>query len=166
MSDSGGRRIKRTILIDSSSVRFLDKSDMQDLKNISLINAYISRKSLDVDDTNHKLAEKSLGFHSNQANQRRLTNLGTFRAYVDFYLLKHENRHTDMTRLVRMLKPDSEGIPLEIYCFTSTTDWIEYEAIQSDIFEHLLAILPEFSLRAYQKPSGYDFSSVRLGPLN
>ncbi len=162
MSESGGRRIKRTILIDASSVKFIEKSDVDELKNISLINHYLNEKSIVIDDSNKQLAAKSDDFFSKSVNHRRLTNIGTFRAYVDSYLFSHEKIHSDMTRLVRMLKPDSEGIPLEIYCFTSTTDWIEYENIQSDIFEHLLAILPEFGLRTFQKPSGYDLASVNF----
>jgi len=165
MSESGGRRIKRTILIDASSVKFIEKSDVDELKNISLINNYLSEKSISISDSNKELAQKSQDFFSKPANQRRLTNLGTFRAYVNFYLLGHKKIHPDMTKLVRMLKPDSEGIPLEIYCFTSTTDWIEYENIQSDIFEHLLATLPEFGLRTFQKPSGHDLASVNLNNL-
>ena len=165
MSESGGRRIKRTILIDASSVKFIEKHDVDDLKNISLINSYLNEKSTMIEDSNKQLAEKSQDFFSKPVNHRRLTNLGTFRAYVNFYLLNHKKIHTDMTRLVRMLKPDSEGIPLEIYCFTSTTDWIEYENIQSDVFEHLLAILPEFGLRTFQKPSGHDFASVNVDNL-
>ena len=162
MSESGGRRIKRTILIDATSVKFIEKHDVDELKNISLINSYLNEKSTMIEDSNKQLAEKSQDFFSKPVNHRRLTNLGTFRAYVNFYLLNHKKIHTDMTRLVRMLKPDSEGIPLEIYCFTSTTDWIEYENIQSDVFEHLLAILPEFGLRTFQKPSGHDFASVNV----
>ncbi|OUT99776.1 MAG: mechanosensitive ion channel protein MscS [Betaproteobacteria bacterium TMED41] len=165
MSESGGRRIKRTILIDATSVKFIEKHDVDDLKNISLINSYLNEKSTMIEDSNKQLAEKSQDFFSKPVNHRRLTNLGTFRAYVNFYLLNHKKIHTDMTRLVRMLKPDSEGIPLEIYCFTSTTDWIEYENIQSDVFEHLLAILPEFGLRTFQKPSGHDFASVNVDNL-
>ena len=160
MSESGGRRIKRTILIDATSVKFIEKSDVEELKNISLINKYLNEKSIMIDDSNKHLAETSKNFFSQPVNRRRLTNLGTFRAYVNFYLISHKKIHTDMTRLVRMLKPQSEGIPLEIYCFTSTTNWIEYENIQSDVFEHLLAILPEFGLRTFQKPSGHDFSSI------
>jgi miniconductance mechanosensitive channel len=165
MSESGGRRIKRTILIDATSVKFIEKSIVEELKNISLINNYLTEKSLVIDDSNKKLAENSKDFFAKPVNHRRLTNLGTFRAYVNCYLLRHKKIHTDMTRLVRMLKPDSEGIPLEIYCFTSTTDWIEYESIQSDIFEHLLAILPEFGLRTFQKPSGHDLTSVGFDRL-
>lgn len=165
MSESGGRRIKRTILIDATSVKFIEKQDVDELKNISLINSYLNEKSTMIEDSNKQLAEKSQDFFSKPVNHRRLTNLGTFRAYVNFYLLNHKKIHTDMTRLVRMLKPDSEGIPLEIYCFTSTTDWIEYENIQSDVFEHLLAILPEFGLRTFQKPSGHDFASVNVDNL-
>ncbi len=93
------------------------------------------------------------------ANLRRLSNLGTFRAYVSKYLENHPALHKDMTLLVRQLQPQPEGMPIEIYCFTRTTNWDEYEAIQGDIFDHLLAILNEFGLRAYQRPGGADLAS-------
>lgn len=89
-------------------------------------------------------------------NTRRITNIGTFRAYVEHYLRAHPGIHQDMTLLVRQLSPTPEGLPLEIYCFTNTTKWAEYESIQSDIFDHLLAILPEFGLQVFQNPSGTD----------
>ena len=93
------------------------------------------------------------------ANQRRLTNLGTFRAYIHAYLRQHPKIHQGMTLMVRAMEPSSEGIPMELYCFTASTAWIEYEGIQSDIFDHLLAMLPEFDLRLYQKPTGQDLTT-------
>ncbi|OUW04503.1 MAG: mechanosensitive ion channel protein MscS [Betaproteobacteria bacterium TMED156] len=162
MADSGGRRIKRTLLIDSSSIKFLDDLEVEKLKNILLIKKYLKEKTDDLSLSNNQLSSVTEEINSNPINQRRLTNIGTFRAYVNFYIFNHKKIHKKMTRLVRMLKPDSEGIPLEIYCFTSTTDWVEYEDIQSDIFEHLLATLPEFDLRLYQKPSGNDFKFIKI----
>ena len=93
-------------------------------------------------------------------NLRRLTNLGTFRAYARAYLQAHKGIRDDMTLLVRQLDPGPQGLPIEIYCFTATTAWNDYEDIQSDIFDHLLAILPEFGLRAFQAPSGGDVASA------
>lgn len=93
------------------------------------------------------------------ANLRRLTNIGTFRAYVQAYLQAHPGVHQGMTLMVRMLEPTAEGVPLELYCFTATTAWVQYEAIQGDIFDHLLALLPEFDLRLYQSPTGWDIRS-------
>ncbi|MBP9536146.1 MAG: mechanosensitive ion channel, partial [Pseudoxanthomonas sp.] len=97
-------------------------------------------------------------------NTRRITNLGTFRAYVECYLRRHPQVHSDMTLLVRQLQPGSTGIPLEIYCFTSDTRWAVYEGVQSDIFDHLLAILPEFGLRVFQQPGGADLRALLSGP--
>jgi len=96
-----------------------------------------------------------------EVNRRRLTNAGTFRAYAYNYLKNHPRIHDGMTLIVRQLSPGPEGLPLEIYCFTNTTAWAEYEDIQSDIFDHLLAIVPEFGLRLYQKPAGSDLANLK-----
>jgi len=158
MSESGGRRIKRTLRLDASSVHFLDARDVERLRHIALVKPYLERKLLEVDATNNALA-RSLGeLAKDPANQRRLTNLGTFRAYIGAYLQQHPGVNQGMTLMVRAMEPSAEGIPMEIYCFTSTTAWVAYEGIQSDIFDHLLAILPEFGLRLYQQPSGHDMT--------
>lgn len=158
MSESGGRRIKRTMRLDASSVRFLDAQDVERLRHIALIKPYLERKLQEVEATNEALT-RSLGeLAQDPANRRRLTNLGTFRAYIDAYLQNRPDIHKDMTLMVRALEPSAEGIPMEIYCFTATTAWVAYEGIQSDIFDHLLAILPEFGLRLYQQPSGHDMT--------
>ena len=94
-------------------------------------------------------------------NTRRITNIGTFRAYVERYLRSHPGIHQNMTLIVRQLNPTADGLPLEIYCFTNTVSWVNYEGIQSDIFDHLFAILPEFGLRVYQHPSGMDLKDLR-----
>tara|TARA_E500000178_G_scaffold356646_1_gene436584 strand:- start:8 stop:1255 length:1248 start_codon:yes stop_codon:yes gene_type:complete len=159
MSDSGGRRIKKTLLVDATSISFLGVEDVSRLMEISLINVYLNEKSKSIKVDNDHLEKRIGNFSTNPSNQRRLTNLGTFRAYVNLYLAANPNIHKKMTRIVRLLKPSSDGVPLEIYCFTTTTAWADYESIQSDIFEHLLAILPEFGLRTYQKPSGHDLKS-------
>ncbi|HET8711933.1 MAG TPA: hypothetical protein VFM32_11195, partial [Spongiibacteraceae bacterium] len=96
------------------------------------------------------------------ANTRRLTNIGTFRAYALAYLRQHPDIHKNMTCMVRSLEPSAEGVPIEVYCFTRTTEWAAYEKIQSDIFDHLLAILPEFGLTLFQSPSGADLRSLRF----
>ena len=101
-----------------------------------------------------------------EVNQRRLTNIGTFRAYTYNYLKNHPSIDQNMTLIVRQLSPGPEGLPLEIYCFTNTTDWVKYEGIQSDIFDHLLAVVPEFGLRLYQKPAGSDLASLRQVDLD
>jgi miniconductance mechanosensitive channel len=100
-----------------------------------------------------------------EVNQRRLTNIGTFRAYVENYLQHHPQvHHAGMTLMVRQLPPSPDGLPIEVYCFTTTTAWVEYEGIQADIFDHLLAIAPEFGLRVYQKPAGADLQALRSHP--
>jgi miniconductance mechanosensitive channel len=156
MAESGGRRIKRTLRLDTGSVRFLDGADIERLSRIALLQPYLERKRREVDETNTTLVT-SLGELAQQpANRRRLTNLGTFRAYVDAYLRQHPGIHQGMTLMVRAMEPSPEGVPMEMYCFTNTTQWVAYEGIQSDLFDHLLAILPEFGLRLYQRPAGGD----------
>jgi miniconductance mechanosensitive channel len=117
-----------------------------------------------VQQTNQALRER-LGEHAVEpANQRRLTNIGTFRAYMDAYVRAHPRIHQEMLLIVRTLEPSGEGVPVELYCFTSTTAWVEYEAIQGDIFDHLIAILPEFGLRLYQSPTGNDIRQAFQKP--
>ena len=160
MSESGGRRIKRVLRLDTASVRFLDDSEVRRLARIALLAPYLEGKQREVLDTNAALRTRLGEQAAEPANLRRLTNLGTFRAYVQAYLHAHPGIHQGMTLMVRTLEPTSEGVPLELYCFTATTAWVRYEGIQGDIFDHLLAILPEFGLRPYQSPSGSD---IRLG---
>ncbi len=153
MQESGGRRIKRALYLDQSSVRFLDEAQQQRLHRLRLLDDYLGEKEGELARWN---AEQGEWVKSDPANARRLTNLGTFRAYVMRYLRAHPGIHQDMTLLVRQLQPTASGLPLEIYCFTNDTRWAVYEDIQSDIFDHLLAILPEFGLRVFQEASGYD----------
>ncbi|MFN3536120.1 MAG: mechanosensitive ion channel family protein [Brevundimonas sp.] len=164
MSESGGRRIKRSLMIDQNSIRFLEPGERQQLCRFALIDDYIRRKQDEIDAWNKKLAEAG----RESVNTRRMTNIGAFRAYVQSYLLNHPHIHsTGLTLLVRQLDPTEHGLPLEIYCFTTTTAWVEYESIQADIFDHMIAILPEFGLRLYQQPSGLDVAELsrRLLPL-
>ena len=156
MSESGGRRIKRTLRLDASSVRFLDEEEMTYFSRIGLLQSYMDAKMVAVRQANAQ-ARAGLGERAELlANQRRLTNIGTFRAYVEAYLRANPGVHQGMTLMVRSLEPTPEGVPLELYCFTATTAWVAYESVQGDIFDHLLAILPEFGLRLYQSPSGND----------
>jgi miniconductance mechanosensitive channel len=152
MQESGGRRIKRALYLDQTSVRFLSAEEKQHLSNFYLLDEYLRRKQSELDEWNASLAERG----KVPVNTRRITNLGTFRAYVDRYLRSHPHVHQGMTLLVRHMAPGPEGLPVEIYCFTNTTAWAAYEGIQADIFDHLLAILPEFGLRVFQQPSGAD----------
>ena len=154
MSESGGRRIKRSILFDLSSVRFLTEKEVERFKRFKLLKDYVIDKSKELADYNAAL-ESGV-----DVNQRRMTNIGTFRAYALNYLTHHPRIREDMTLLVRQLEPGSEGLPMQIYCFTNTTAWAEYEGIQGDIFDHLIAIVPEFGLRVFQTPSGADMRGL------
>jgi len=146
MSESGGRRIKRALYLDQHSVRFLGEEDVARLHRFALIDDYLDDKQRELGEWNAKLPE-----HDREAvNQRRVTNLGTFRAYVERYLRHHPGIRQDMTLLVRQLQPTAEGLPLEVYCFSNDVRWAYYEGIQSDVFDHLLAILPEFGLKVFQ----------------
>ncbi|TCK61745.1 mechanosensitive ion channel family protein [Seleniivibrio woodruffii] len=139
MRDAGGRRIKRTIIIDQSTIRFLKPEDIDKFRRIGLINKYLDSKlSEDIDPTGCDI------------NKRRLTNIGTFRAYVREYLKNNKNIHKDFTLIVRQMAPTSEGLPIEIYAFVCNTDWGFYEDVQADIFDHLTAVIREFDLRIYQ----------------
>ena len=159
MSESGGRRIKRSIDIDISSVRFLTDDEMQRFEAFTLLREYVARKRTEL--TEYNVALK--GPDSAKVNLRRLTNLGTFRAYIWNYLRNHPEIHRDMTLLVRQLQPGDTGIPIEIYCFTSTTEWAAYEDIQADIFDHILAQCGEFDLRVFQALSGADVKTRLAG---
>src|SRR5690606_29066476 len=125
------------------------------LYRFNLLEEYLKEKRKEIDAWNEKLAERG----EEPVNTRRVTNIGTFRAYVERYVRSHPGIHQNMTLIVRQLAATADGLPLEIYCFTNTVGWVEYEAIQSDIFDHLLAILPEFGLRVFQHPSGSDMRS-------
>lgn len=144
VASAGVRRIKRSIYIDQSSIQFMSTDDLSRLKDFLLLNNYLNKKETEITAFNHTLMNQA------EYNQRRLTNLGTFRAYIDFYLKQKDGIAKDELILVRQMQPTSVGLPLEIYAFTNTTVWVEYEAIQSDIFDHLIAILPEFNLKIYQ----------------
>jgi len=157
MSQAGARRIKRSIFVDVSSIRFQTQEEVAHFTRFALLTDYIENKEQELTDYNEGLARAV----DAEINKRRLTNIGTFRAYTYNYLKNHPKIHKDMTLLVRQLGPGPEGLPLEIYCFTNTTQWAAYEDIQSDIFDHLLAVVPEFGLRLYQKPAGSDLANLR-----
>lgn len=154
MRESGARRIKRALYIDQNSVHFMTNEQIQSLKDFLLLDQYLDQKSEELQKFNQSLANSSV------FNQRRLTNLGTFRAYVEMYLKQNPNINQNFSLMVRQLQPTSQGLPLEIYAFANTTVWTEYENIQSDIFDHLIAILPCFGLRIYQAPAGSDFRQM------
>ena len=150
MSESGGRRIKRSIKINMKSIKFCSNSMVEKFKNMFLLKDYIEEKLKEI---NHYNMHNKVG-ESDVINGRSLTNVGTFRAYIKFYLKNNAKIHNGMTFLVRQLAPQSDGLPIEIYVFSNDTNWVNYEAIQSDIFDHLLAILPEFELEIFQNLTG------------
>lgn len=154
MSTSGGRRIKRSFNIDTSSIHFISEETHQSLIKSTLLKSYFNSKQ-------QEIAQANDGADlSTPLNYRRLTNLGTFRAYLEAYLKAHPRIRKDMTLMVRHLDPTDEGLPFEIYAFTNTTVWLEYEGIQSDIFDHAFSIIKEFGLRIHQSPTGYDMRSI------
>lgn len=153
MFESGGRRIKRSLRIDASTVRFLNTDDLENLKRFALLDDYLQQKQQDMQAFNQELLQEG----TDPVNERRLTNIGTFRAYADAYIKQKQGVHPDMIMMVRMMEPSAEGIPIEVYCFSQDTAWVNYERLQGDIFDHLLAILPEMGLRLYQAPAGSDF---------
>ena len=159
MQESGGRRIKRTINLDLSSIKFCDQQMLDQFAKIQYIADYIKQKQEEVDSYNaaNQVNQVSL------VNGRRLTNVGTFRAYAEAYLRNHPDIHQSMTFLVRHRQPTEHGLPIELYVFSRDQVWANYESIQADIFDHLLAVIPEFNLRVFQAPSGSDFHQFLYG---
>ncbi len=156
MTSSGGRRIKRSMNLDTTSIRFLDDKEISKLRRSRLISGYIDEKLQEITDYNAQSQEPE----DSALNHRRLTNLGTFRAYAEAYIKANPAIHKKMTIMVRQLAPTPDGLPIEIYAFTNVTAWIAYEQIQSDIFDHLFAILPQFHLRVHQTPTGFDMRGI------
>ena len=156
MQETGGRRIKRSVYINLNSIHFCTENDLERFGKIQYISEYIEKKHKEISKHNHdqKVNLESL------ANGRRMTNIGTFRNYIEAYLLNHPNIHKKLTILVRQLKPTENGLPIEIYAFTNDTNWKNYENIQSDIFDHIFAVTTEFDLTVFQNPSGADFGAV------
>ena len=157
MSLSGGRRIKRALFVDIRTVRFLRNEEIDRFGEMALLRDYIREKRHEIREHN-TVSEPA---PDRNAEARRLTNLGTFRAYIQRYLETDPRIHGGMTLIVRQLPPGPTGVPIELYCFTRTTAWSEYEGVQSDLFDHFLAIAPEFGLSVYQSPSGEDVAQLR-----
>ncbi len=156
MEESGGRRIKRSVHIDMNTIAFCTDEMLEKFEKIQLLADYVSAKRKDVEEHN-----SATGADPQQLiNGRRLTNVGTFRAYVVAYLKSHPKIHQNMTFLVRQLAPGENGLPLEIYVFSNDQAWARYEEIQADLFDHILAVIPEFGLRVFQNPSGSDFRTL------
>jgi len=155
MSASGGRRIKRSINIDTTSVHFLDEQEQQRLIQARLLKPYMDSRHEEI-----TLWNQQHGSSESVLNLRKMTNIGTFRAYLNEYLRNHPNIRKDMTLMVRQLAPDNNGLPIEIYAFTNTVVWAEYESIQADIFDHIFAVVEEFGLRIHQSPTGNDIRAL------
>lgn len=156
MSESSGRRIKRAINVDMQSIRFCDEEMLARLATIQYMPEYLERKRRELSAWN----QAREGERSSLVNDRRLTNVGTFRAYVVAYLRHHSMIQQDLTLMVRQLEPSQYGLPIEIYVFSSDKNWVNYEAIQADIFDHILAVMPQFDIRVYQGPSGGDVRAL------
>ncbi|HGH3370641.1 TPA: mechanosensitive ion channel family protein [Kluyvera cryocrescens] len=155
MSASGGRRIKRSINIDTTSVHFLDEQEQQRLIQARLLKPYMDSRHEEI-----TLWNQQHGSNESVLNLRKMTNIGTFRAYLNEYLRNHPRIRKDMTLMVRQLAPDNNGLPIEIYAFTNTVVWAEYESIQADIFDHIFAVVEEFGLRIHQSPTGNDIRAL------
>lgn len=156
MEESGGRRIKRSINIDIASVKFCTPEMLEKFKKIKLISGYVDQRQKEIQAFNQEL----LIDETIPVNGRRMTNIGTFRKYLEEYLKENPKIHNGMTFLVRQLQSTELGIPIEIYVFSNDQAWANYEAIQSDIFDHIMAIIPEFELRVFQNPTGADFKKL------
>ncbi len=156
MEESGGRRIKRSINIDMKSIKFCTKEMVEKFKKIQFLKEYVKKIQSEIELYNkeNKIDESVV------VNGRRMTNIGTFRKYLEKYLSNHPKIHNNMTFLVRQLQPTDKGIPIEIYVFSNDQRWANYESIQADIFDHILAVIPEFELRVFQSPSGDDFQKA------
>ncbi len=156
MQETGGRRIKRSVFIDISSIKFCDADMLERFSKIHFIADYIAQKDKELAAFNTEAGTDATSL----VNGRRLTNIGIFRAYTEAYLRAHPKISKDLTLLVRQLQPTEHGLPIEIYVFTTVTDWLQYEAIMADIFDHILASAREFDLRVYQNPTGNDFGKL------
>ena len=156
MTESGGRRIKRSIFIDQNSICFCSSAELENYKSIELLKPYLEQRITEVNESNKN---QNVNMDS-YVNGRRLTNIGTFRAYIKAYLKNHSKIHDNLTFLIRQLRPSASGLPIEIYVFTNVVDWIEYESIQADIMDHILSVISEFNLKIFQNPSGHDLNKL------
>ena len=156
MSESGGRRIKRSISIDMNTIQFCTEEMLGRFSKIQYITSYIEKNKIEVQ--KHNTLEQV--DHSSLVNGRRMTNIGTFRAYVEAYLKNHPKINQEMTFLIRQLAPAENGLPIEIYVFSKDIAWANYESIQANIFDHIMAVVPEFDLRVFQDPTGRDFNKL------
>lgn len=156
MIHSGGRRIKRSVIIDIASIKFYKVDEVNELSKIHLLTKYLDEKKAEITQSCSALNIDPQDI----SNSRQLTNIGTFRAYIESYLKQHPKVHKEMTCMVRQLSSTESGIPLELYCFSNDQNWAKYEGIQADIFDHILAMAPIFGVRIFQHPTGHDWRSM------
>lgn len=159
MFEAGGRRIKRSLFVDMSTIRFLTEDEIARFRRFKVLGSYIDDKMSEL--TAFNAANVPVDGEDLMVNKRWLTNVGTLRAYISAYLRAHPQIHQDMTFLVRQLQPTEQGLPIEIYVFTNDTRWAVYEGIQADLFDHILAVVPEFGLRVFQEPAGSDIRALK-----
>jgi len=152
MQESGGRRVKRSVIIDMTSIRFCTQEMLDKFRKIKYLTEYIDT----TEEIIKRYNEENRADNDVVVNGRRQTNIGVFRAYINKYLENHPEVNHNMTTMVRQLQPTEKGIPLELYFFTKVKDWVYYENVQSDIFDHIMAVVPQFELRVFQFPSGKD----------
>ncbi len=156
MQESGGRRIKRKVNIAMNTIKHCDEALIKNMLQVEYLEQYISQKTEELKKYNAKMVKNG----ENAVNGRRLTNVGLFRQYIQQYLTKHDQVNSDLTCMVRQLEPTEFGLPLEVYCFSKDKNWVNYEKIQADIFDHILAVAPFFEIEIYQSPTGSDFKKL------
>lgn len=162
MSDSGGRRIKRSLNVKIESIKFADDALIEKLSKMKLLSTFIKEQQEEVERYNkeHGLMDEY------QINARRPTNVGLFRRYVEYYLKNNSDLNQEMSLMVRQLQPNSKGLPIELYCFSATKVWAEYEVVMADIFDHLFAIVDRFELQIHQEVTGSDLRSLVAASKN
>ena len=156
MTESGGRRISRSIIIDLDTIKFCTPEMLEKYKQFQLVSKYIDKKEAEIAEYNKKNNIDT----SSLVNGRRQTNIGIFRAYLTEYIKQNPNLNHNLTMLVRQKDPTEFGVPLQVYCFSAQTDWVAYEAIQNDIFDHIYAVINQFDLKIYQRPSSYSINMM------
>lgn len=156
MTESGGRRISRSIIIDLDTIKFCTPEMLEKYKKFQLVSKYIDQKEAEIAEYNKKNNIDT----TNLVNGRRQTNIGIFRAYLTEYIKQNPNLNHNLTMLVRQKDPTEFGVPLQVYCFSAKTDWLSYEAIQNDIFDHIYAVINQFDLKVYQRPSSYSINMM------
>lgn len=163
MQESGGRRIKRAVNLKISTVQFCDTEMLERFSEVELVASYIAQRQKEIDTYNEN---KNIDVNASVVNGRRMTNIGIFRAYVLSYLKHNHNINQEMTCMVRQMEATETGVPLEVYCFSAIKSWVDYERIQSDLFDHIIAAVHQFDLEIFENPAGSDWNQLRIKPTN